>query len=68
MKTLKVKITNGGQMNIEGSQIEEFKQSLRGELIQPEDKSYDNARKLYNAMIDKRPALIAGLRQWHSET
>jgi FAD/FMN-containing dehydrogenase len=32
--------------------------SLRGELIQPQDAGYDEARSLYNRMIDKRPALI----------
>jgi FAD/FMN-containing dehydrogenase len=31
---------------------------LHGELIRPEDAGYDDARALYNAMIDKRPALI----------
>jgi hypothetical protein len=36
-----------------------FKQSMRGALIARDDESYDEARKLYNGMIDKRPALIA---------
>ena len=36
-----------------------FKGSLRGELIQPGDDRYDEARQLYNGMIDKRPGLIA---------
>jgi FAD/FMN-containing dehydrogenase len=30
-----------------------------GELIGPEDSGYQDARRVYNAMIDKRPALIA---------
>ena len=33
--------------------------SLRGELIQPGDAQYDTARAVYNAMIQRRPRLIA---------
>src|SRR5260221_8080921 len=36
-----------------------LKANLRGELIQPNDEGYDAARKVYNGMIDKHPALIA---------
>ena len=36
-----------------------FKASLRGELIEPGDQGYESARKVYNAMIDRRPRLIA---------
>jgi FAD/FMN-containing dehydrogenase len=38
--------------------VEEFKASLGGELIQSGDKGYDEVRKVYNAMIDRRPRLI----------
>jgi len=38
--------------------INEFKTKLRGQLIQPADAGYDQARKVYNAMIDRKPALI----------
>jgi FAD/FMN-containing dehydrogenase len=36
-----------------------LKGSLRGELIQPGDEGYEDARKVYNGMIDRHPALIA---------
>jgi hypothetical protein len=39
--------------------IAQFAQSLRGPLIGRDHPDYDEARKLYNAMIDKKPLLIA---------
>ena len=33
--------------------------NFTGELIRPEDPGYDEARQVFNGMIDKRPALIA---------
>ena len=36
-----------------------LKASLRGELIQPDDADYEAARKVYNGMIDRHPAMIA---------
>jgi len=36
-----------------------YRAQLRGSLIQPGDPRYDETRKVYNAMIDKRPRLIA---------
>jgi FAD/FMN-containing dehydrogenase len=35
-----------------------FRTSLRGTIIQPGDESYEGARKIWNGMIDKRPAAI----------
>jgi len=39
--------------------IAEFKGQLRGELIEPTDMQYEKERKVYNAMIDRKPCLIA---------
>src|SRR5215510_15457563 len=36
-----------------------FKTTLRGELLRPGDNGYDAARTIWNAMINKHPALIA---------
>src|SRR5438046_4366757 len=39
--------------------IDNVKANLRGRLIEPGDKDYDEARKVYNGMIHKKPRLIA---------
>jgi FAD/FMN-containing dehydrogenase len=39
--------------------VEALRSTFRGPIVQPEDPEYDLARKLYNAMIDKRPRVIA---------
>jgi FAD/FMN-containing dehydrogenase len=38
---------------------ESLGQALHGTLVRPEDPAYVEARRVYNAMIDKRPRLIA---------
>ena len=38
--------------------VKEFKSNLRGSVIEPGDKGYDDARKVYNGMIHKKPRLI----------
>ncbi len=39
--------------------VSTFKVGLRGKLFRPDDEGYDEARKVWNGMIDRRPALIA---------
>lgn len=38
--------------------IEGFSGKIRGQVILPDDANYDDARKVYNAMINKHPAII----------
>ena len=38
--------------------LADLRASLRGQLLMPIDPAYDEARKLWNGMIDKRPAAI----------
>lgn len=40
------------------AKFEDFKAQLRGEVILPGDTDYDESRKVYNGMIDKRPGMI----------
>lgn len=39
--------------------VNQFRTQLRGQLIEPTDPGYEEARKVYNAMISKKPRLIA---------
>jgi len=41
-----------------GVSTDQLRGRIRGQLIQPSDEAYDQARRVYNAMIDKRPGLI----------
>jgi len=44
---------------VDQSAVEKFKASLGGELLRPGEAGYDEARQVWNGMIDKRPAFIA---------
>src|SRR5437763_15378361 len=45
--------------SIENTLVEEFQGGLRGPLLRPKSDGYEAARKLWNGMFDRRPALIA---------
>jgi FAD/FMN-containing dehydrogenase len=39
-------------------QMEQLCANVRGTVIQPADEAYESARKVYNGMVDRRPAVI----------
>jgi FAD/FMN-containing dehydrogenase len=45
-------------MKLPTSKIDELQRGISGQVIPPHDDAYDDARKIWNAMIDKHPALI----------
>ncbi|RPJ83800.1 MAG: FAD-binding oxidoreductase [Acidobacteria bacterium] len=51
--------SSGNGVVLTDAQVTEFAGSLRGQLLREGDPGYDEARTIWNAMIDKRPALIA---------
>jgi FAD/FMN-containing dehydrogenase len=59
MTDLRIITTTGTDSVLDDPTIEAFKSSLRGELLKPGDIGYEEARRIWNGMIDKRPALIA---------
>jgi FAD/FMN-containing dehydrogenase len=56
---LRIITTNGTDAILEEATVENFADSLRGPLLGPGEGGYDEARKVWNGMIDRRPALIA---------
>jgi FAD/FMN-containing dehydrogenase len=44
---------------LQAGTIEQLKGGFTGEILLPGDGAYDNARQIWNAMIDKHPAIIA---------
>jgi len=58
MKDLCIKTTTGTETVLGEATIEDFGSRLHGELIRPGDEGYEDARQLWNGMIDRKPALI----------
>ena len=40
------------------AQLNEFRDTFAGEIIAPEDAGYDDARRVWNATIDRRPSVV----------
>lgn len=51
--------TNGANQNIAPEILNEFKTSFRGTFLRAGNHGYEQARKIWNGMFDKRPAAIA---------
>ena len=59
MTDLRITTTNGTDAILEEATVQKFADSLRGPLLGPGEDGYDGARKVWNGMIDRHPALIA---------
>ncbi|HEY0791918.1 MAG TPA: FAD-binding oxidoreductase [Chthoniobacterales bacterium] len=45
--------------------IDNLKNELKGQIVQPSDSCYDEVRQVWNAMIDRRPAFIVRCMEAH---
>jgi hypothetical protein len=45
-------------INLSKQIADSFKSKVKGQIVLPTDSSYDEVRQIWNAMIDRRPALI----------
>jgi len=56
---LPARTLTGGETVLHGSSIEAFASSLRGEVLLAGSEDYNRTRRVWNALFDKKPALIA---------
>lgn len=59
MSEIQILTRRGTVVSLQTNILNDFKNQLRGTLLQHGDEEYDLARKVWNGTIDKRPALIA---------
>ncbi len=59
MADLKLADAHGGVRNLPNTEVRRFTEKFNGEVLRPADPGYDEARTVWNAMVDKRPGLIA---------
>jgi FAD/FMN-containing dehydrogenase len=56
---MKLKTTAGREIEVPKEKFDAFKARLRGPLMVPGDTGYEESRTVWNAMIDRRPSLVA---------
>src|SRR5215472_7946199 len=62
MADLLIATMDGAGKILKDSAVQVFRDALRGAVLTADDAGYDDARKIWNGMIDRRPALIACCR------
>jgi hypothetical protein len=58
MNTLELAHQLKTQTGLQTSAVAQLRQSLRGELVLSGDAGYEQARRVWNGMVDKRPIVI----------
>lgn len=57
--TVKLTRWDGGTTDLAPEALQAFKAGFKGRVLTAEDAEYEETRKVWNAMIDRRPGLIA---------
>jgi len=56
---MKIKTLSGHDADLKSEAFDTLKMNLRGPVLLPDDTGYEECRSIWNAMIDKKPAVIA---------
>ena len=55
----KIRGLEGRDVSLDDTMVQELRAALEGALLVPGDKGYDEARTIWNGMVDRRPVLVA---------
>lgn len=55
---IELKAADGGTVQVSPEILQAFSAGFGGQVIGPDDEAYEQARQIWNAMIDRRPGLI----------
>jgi FAD/FMN-containing dehydrogenase len=62
MPELTIRTLDGGQTSLRAEELDVLAAALRGDIVPDGAPGYDDARHIWNAMIDRRPALVVRCR------
>ena len=62
MPDLTIRTRDGGEVTLPAATLAQLATTLRGDLAVPGTPEYDGSRRLWNAMIDRHPALVVRCR------
>ena len=59
-----IKLTrmDGGTVDLSPEILQSFKAAFKGQVLTADDPEYEESRKIWNAMIDRRPGLVARMK------
>jgi hypothetical protein len=56
---MRARTLNGNEIDLKQDMVDGLKMRLRGPVLVPDDHGFEEARTVWNAMIDNKPALVA---------
>jgi len=56
---ISIRTLSGREDALQNEALDDLRASLDGTLLTPGQRGYDDARTIWNGMIDRRPALVA---------